>query len=174
MLSFIFSSLLAIDVQTPSRLTALSDSVMRHPAINDVTSNDYTQESDHSCMCCFLFFLISNPLRIWSVDKEMSLLICVIDGLNSNLVDPLFCICKSFRGILDHLCCHFTSLHFMLVAAEALIQHHSTLLKQFIDSKPMKFNWHILIFEFSAQASHMFYCFYLFIWKLFLFNSFNW
>ena len=38
-------SLLAIDVQTPSRLTALSDSVMRHPALNDVTDSDHSYDS---------------------------------------------------------------------------------------------------------------------------------
>ncbi|XP_065069250.1 spindle and centriole-associated protein 1-like [Rhopilema esculentum] len=42
-------SLLAVDMETPSRLTALSESVMRHPALNDVTddvSSGTDQESD--------------------------------------------------------------------------------------------------------------------------------
>jgi len=46
--SRINGSVLAIDVKTPSRLTALSDSVMRHPALNDITDYQSDQASNHS------------------------------------------------------------------------------------------------------------------------------
>ena len=40
-----FRSLLAIDIETRSRLNVLSDSIMRHPALNDVTEDsDFEHE----------------------------------------------------------------------------------------------------------------------------------
>ena len=60
-LNCFLSSVLAIDVKTSSQLTALSDSVMRQPALNDIRDDASDQASDHSGMQLFYFFCVPFP-----------------------------------------------------------------------------------------------------------------